>query len=80
MKCTMCNGSGMVVTGAFGPKPCPTCGGSGSIYEKTPSEPKYKSPSYGVSDFMRNRQTGSGCAIAIFVIIAIVALIRYLFG
>ena len=35
MKCNMCNGSGMVVVGSFGPRPCPTCGGSGSVYSET---------------------------------------------
>ena len=35
MKCTMCNGSGMVIVGSFGPRPCPTCGGRGSVYSET---------------------------------------------
>jgi len=35
-KCNQCSGSGYVQT-SFGPKPCPSCGGSGRVEEKDSS-------------------------------------------
>ncbi len=36
-QCRQCSGSGMVQT-SFGPKPCPTCGGSGTVSDNYYSE------------------------------------------
>lgn len=45
-RCRQCSGTGMVQT-AFGPKPCPGCGGSGLTSETEDSDQKSNAWSAG---------------------------------